>query len=160
MKIVIASLLLLLVAQLIPVSRENPAVSSEVPAGATVRSVLERSCYDCHSNQTRWPWYARIAPVSWLVVYDVNEAREHVNFSTWDQYTVAEREHNFEEIHEMIDEDEMPLWYYLPLHPEATLSEADRKRLLRWSKAAPGVRDNPATKSNTPSAEDHQHSDH
>jgi hypothetical protein len=71
-------------AQLVPLDRSNPPVSAEVPATPEVRAILKRSCYDCHSNETRWPWYAYAAPMSWLLVYDVHEAREHMNFSTWD----------------------------------------------------------------------------
>jgi hypothetical protein len=124
---------LLLLAQLVPVDRGNPPVEEEVPAAPEVRRILQRSCYDCHSNQTRWPWYARVAPFSWLVAHDVDEAREHMNFSTWNRYDDEEREEKLEEAWEEVEEGEMPLWFYLPLHPEARLSERDRELLRAWA---------------------------
>ncbi len=82
----IAVLIIALVAiQLVPVDRTNPPVETEVPATVEVRSILRRACYDCHSNETVWPWYSRIAPISWLVARDVREGREKVNLSTWNQ---------------------------------------------------------------------------
>jgi len=65
--------------QFIPVARTNPPVEGEISASPEVMSILRRACYDCHSNETRWPWYSKIAPVSWLSVKDVNEGREHLN---------------------------------------------------------------------------------
>jgi hypothetical protein len=132
-KLWIAGLLALGVAQLIPVERTNPPVREEVPAGEAVRAVLRRSCYDCHSNESRWPWYAHVAPVSWLVVHDVNEAREHMNFSTWDAYDAKERRKHLEEIWEEVEEGEMPLWFYVPLHPEARLGDEEKSLLRSWA---------------------------
>lgn len=126
-------LALLLVAQLVPVERSNPSTQGEVPATAEQREVLRRACYDCHSNETRWPWYARVAPVSWLVANDVAHGRKHVNFSTWDRYDAEERAESLEESWEMVDEGEMPLWFYVPLHPEARLDETDKRLLREWS---------------------------
>src|SRR5271166_3000619 len=73
--------------QLVPMSMTNPPITQDVAAPAPVELILRRGCYDCHSNETRWPWYARVAPVSWLVIRDVNRGRKHVNFSTWDKYS-------------------------------------------------------------------------
>jgi hypothetical protein len=96
--------------------------------------VLERSCYDCHSNETQWPWYSQVAPVSWLVHHDVVEGREHLNFSEWNQLSPDKRDHKLEEIEELVSEGDMPLAYYLPLHPAARLSEADKQAVVSWSK--------------------------
>ena len=123
-----------LVAQAIPVKRDNPPAEGEISAPPAVQALLKRSCYDCHSNQTRWPWYARIAPVSWLVAHDVHEGREHLNFSTWGRYSADERREHVEEIRENVEEGEMPLWFYLPLHPEAKLTAADVERIARWTR--------------------------
>ncbi len=135
-KIASAVLLALGVAQLIPVTRTNPPVEAEVEAAEEVLRILRNSCYDCHSHESRWPWYAHVAPVSWLVAHDVNEAREQLNFSTWDAYGAKERADHLEEIWEKVDEGEMPLWFYLPLHPEARLSDADKNALRAWTHAA------------------------
>jgi hypothetical protein len=109
-------------------------VTEEVAAPAEVRAVLERACWDCHSNQTRWPWYAHLAPVSWLVAHDVDEGRDELNFSTWDAYPAKKRAKKLEELIEVIEEDEMPLWYYVLLHPDARLAPPDRERLIGWAR--------------------------
>jgi hypothetical protein len=132
-KIAISVILILGLAQLIPVARTNPPIETEIPVDPEIRQILRRSCYDCHSNQTRWPWYARVAPASWLVARDVKHARKHMNFSTWNAYEAKERAHKFEEIEEEIHEGAMPLWYYLPLHPEARLSDEDKESLRAWA---------------------------
>ena len=121
--------------QLVPVPRDNPPVESEVPATEAVRSILRSSCYDCHSNESRWPWYAHVAPVSWLVAYDVHEAREHMNFSTWARYDAKKQAKHLEEVWEEVEEGEMPLFYYLWFHPDAKLSASDRAALHDWSRA-------------------------
>lgn len=126
----------MLLAQLVPIDRSNPPVTAEVPAPPAVRAILERSCYDCHSNQSRWPWYGYVAPLSWVMAYDIHEARDHVNFSTWDAYTEKKRVDMLEEVWEQVDEGEMPFFVYLPLHPEAELSEADKQLLEDWADPA------------------------
>jgi hypothetical protein len=139
-RILLALLGLFVLAQLVPISRTNPPVEEEVAAPAEVRAVLERSCYDCHSHATRWPWYARVAPASWLLAYDVSEGREHLNFSTWNRYDAEERAENLEEIDEMVSEGEMPPWFYLPLHVEASLSQADKATLRAWTGSSGSAR--------------------
>ena len=129
----VAAGVLLLAIQLVPVSRDNPPVEQVVPAPPGVIQVLERACYDCHSHETRWPWYANVAPVSWLVADDVAEAREHLNFSTWNRYDEEEKREKLEEIWEEVEEGEMPLWFYVPLHPEAELSDSDEMLIQRWT---------------------------
>ena len=95
-----------------------------------------RTCADCHSHETRWPWYAHVAPVSWLVEHDVREGREHFNVSAWD----AGPGHADEAAHEL-EEGEMPLWFYTPLHPEARLSDGEREELLAGLRATFGDED-------------------
>lgn len=122
-------------AQLVPVDRSNPPVAGEIEAPDDVRTVLERSCWDCHSNETVWPWYAHVAPVSWLVAQDVEEGREHANFSAWAAYDGKERDEVLEELVEVMEEEEMPLRKYTALHPSAKLSPAERERLIDWARA-------------------------
>jgi hypothetical protein len=121
-----------LAAQLVPVSRTNPPIETEAPAPPEIRAVLRRACYDCHSNETVWPWYSHVAPVSWLVADDVNHGRSHLNFSTWNRLTPDEQASTLREAWEQIDGGNMPLWYYLPLHSAARLSEADKELLRGW----------------------------
>lgn len=130
--IVVASILAL---QFYPLDRSNPPVVREVDAPAEVKAVLERACYDCHSHQTQWPWYAWVAPLSFLVVHDVSEAREHLNFSDWGRYTPEKARKKIDEILEQVEEGEMPLFYYLPLHPEAELTTEDRLAIEEWVSA-------------------------
>jgi hypothetical protein len=122
--------------QLVPIDRENPPVESEVTAPEEVREVLARACYDCHSNESRWPWYGYIAPTSWLIAYDIDEARDHMNFSTWNQYDEDEQIDMIEEVWEEVEEGEMPPFFYTPLHPSAQLDENDRAVLKEWSENA------------------------
>jgi len=137
-KILIGGSILLAAAQLVPVERTNPPVEEEVPAPAEVREVLRRACYDCHSNETRWPWYAHVAPVSWMVVHDVKHARKHLNFSTWNAYDAKKRRKKLDELWEEVDEGEMPLWTYRPLHPESRLDASDLRLLRAWAVGASG----------------------
>jgi hypothetical protein len=121
--------------QFIPVDRSNPPVEQEIVVSDEVRAVLRESCYDCHSNETRWPWYSYVAPVSWLVAEDVEHAREHVNFSTWNRYDAEERADHLEEIWEEIEEGGMPLRKYVWLHNDARLTDDDENVLRTWVEA-------------------------
>lgn len=127
----------IVVVQLVPVTRTNPAVEEEITAPAEVARVLERSCYDCHSFESRWPWYAYVAPASWYVTRHVNHAREHMNFSTWNRYDAEERADHIEEIGEEVGEGKMPLKSYLLLHRGARLSEEERATIQRWVEGSP-----------------------
>jgi hypothetical protein len=119
--------------QFVPVAAmENPASQPPLAEPPEVVAILKRACYDCHSHEVRWPWYSRIAPVSWLVARDVVEGRESINFSEWPD-DEDDRSFNREQTWDSVDSGEMPLWFYLPLHPEANLTEADKALLKKWS---------------------------
>lgn len=133
---VLAGLFLLI--QFLPLGaqRSNPPVVAE-PAwdSPRTRELFLRTCGDCHSNQTRWPWYSYVAPASWLVTSDVTEARKHLNVSEWHR-----EQEDADEAAEEFREGEMPLPIYLPLHPEARLDPDERKELLRGLLATFGER--------------------
>ncbi len=132
----VALVAILLVAQLFRIDKSNPPVESEVIAPPQVKEIMRRSCYDCHSNEVAWPWYADVAPASWLVAHDVHEGRDELNFSTWGTYSPARRQKKLKEIGKTIEEGEMPPWYYIyPMHREARLSPADRDVLMAWVKS-------------------------
>lgn len=131
--VVLAFVVALIAIQFVPVDRTNPPVEGEVPAPPEVRAILRRSCYDCHSNETVWPWYSRLAPVSWLLAKDVREGRGELNFSTWNRYSTQQQVHKLKESWEEVEEGEMPLWFYLPVHRDAELSDSDRATLRRWA---------------------------
>jgi Haem-binding domain len=122
--------------QLVPFGRnhENPPVVQEPAWSAPeVRQLAVAACYDCHSNETKWPWYTWVAPMSWLVYHDVEDGRKHMNFSEWDR-----KQKDAHEAPEMVEEGEMPPWFYLPVHPEAKLTADEKAQLIRGLKATVG----------------------
>ena len=131
---VAAAIVAAVAAQFVPVKRDNPPVTFEVGAPAEVKTILERSCYDCHSNRTRWPWYSRVAPVSWLVARDVHRGRKEMNFTEWPAFDFEEQEHLLGEIVKQVDRGKMPLPIYLVMHGDAMLHADDRRRLLAWAR--------------------------
>jgi hypothetical protein len=122
-----------IIIQLVPVDRSNPPATAPLQADADVMQVLRTSCYDCHSNETVWPWYSYVAPVSWLVAKDVREGRQHLNFSEWGNMAPSAQAHAREEAYEEAGEGEMPLPIYLPAHPEARLGSEEIAVLARWA---------------------------
>ena len=102
--------------------------------GPETRALAVRACFDCHSNETRWPWYSHVAPASWLVQRDVDEGREALNFSEW-QRTYKEAG----ESSETVNEGEMPLQTYVLMHPSARLSLAERRALAQGLTATLGA---------------------
>lgn len=124
---------LVLLIQLVPYGRNhtNPPVLSEPGWDSPqTRELARRACFDCHSNQTVWPWYSQIAPMSWLIQKDVDEGREKMNFSEWGR-AGGERGQETDEIGEVIREGKMPPSSYLLLHPNARLSQAEKEALIR-----------------------------
>lgn len=116
------------VIQLVPYghSHANPPVTKEAPWDSPqTRDLFHRACFDCHSNETVWPWYSNVAPVSWLVQHDVDGGRRHLNFTGWDR-----PQRNSDHIAEQVNGGDMPPWYYLPMHPPARLSAAEKQALV------------------------------
>jgi hypothetical protein len=129
----LAILGVLVIIQLIPVNRTNPPVESDIPTSPEVKAVLRHACYDCHSHETVWPWYSRVAPISWLLVWDVHEGRAALNFSTWDRYSTQERVKKLKESWEAVAEGEMPPWFYLAVHRDVRVSAQERALLRQWA---------------------------
>ena len=129
---------LLLAAQFVRPARTNPAAEGARAMEAHLRvppqvaSILERSCNDCHSNRTEWPWYSHVAPVSWFVVDHVEEGRRDMNFSDWPQSESAEL---LKSICHEVKSGAMPLGSYTLLHADARLSHADVLTLCAWASA-------------------------
>jgi Haem-binding domain len=142
MSVGVAALVILgLLIQLVPYGRDhtNPTVMQEPQwDNPQTRAFAKRACFDCHSNETVWPWYSNIAPVSWLIYRDVSEGREHFNFSEWDMHPSLpegegageEHQHGPEVIKEVLESGEMPPKQYLILHPEARLSNEELQVLI------------------------------
>jgi hypothetical protein len=99
---------------------------------ARIQAILQRSCYDCHSHQTHWPWYSSVAPASWLVAEDVSEGRRHLNFSTWGTYPRGKRIARLEAMISELDRGKMPPSSYLLLHRNAALTAEEKEVLLSW----------------------------
>jgi hypothetical protein len=131
----IAVIVILLALQFVPVEKINPPDHGEAGAPAEVRALLRRACFDCHSNETVWPWYASVAPISLLIARDVNKGRREVNFSIWNQYDDKRKARKRREIAKEVEKGSMPLRYYLALHHDAKLTAAERDLIVKWAKA-------------------------
>ncbi len=119
--------------QFINVDRTNPVVTADLKAPVAIKELLVKSCYDCHSNQTEWPWYSYVAPVSWLVANDVAEGRKHLNFSDWEKLPGRKKEELKKEIWEEVRDDNMPMTIYTYTHPEAKLDFTQKNLIKQWA---------------------------
>lgn len=97
-----------------------------------VRTIVKRSCYDCHSFETNYPWYTDIAPVSWWIKSHINEGRSYINFSEWENYTDEQKARKLLNSVAYIKPDQMPLSSYVSQHPEAKLSAKDKNVVMDW----------------------------
>jgi len=118
--------------QFLPTSRDNPPVTGDISAPEAVAVTLRRACYDCHSNETRWFWYSRVAPVSWLIARDVASGRRELNFSAWNNYFPQTRRRKLQWMERSIAAGKMPPASYLMTHPAARLNALDRTALTNW----------------------------
>lgn len=139
MRTAVFSLLICLAAvlggmQLVPLEfpRDNPPATAPLQGPPEVVAVVQRSCQDCHSNATRWPWYAWVAPASWIVTEDVAAARARLNFSAWEGLREGVKRRNARKVVEEVAAGEMPLRSYLWLHPETSIRPEDLKTLITW----------------------------
>jgi hypothetical protein len=126
--VVVVGIALFGLIQLVPLGRDHtnpPVVQAVTWDSPQTEALVRRTCLNCHSNQTEWPWYSNIAPASWLVVNDVAQARDHMNFSDW-----GERGRSVQELVRQIERGNMPPARYLALHPEAKLSAEERAQLI------------------------------
>ena len=114
-------------------SRGSLLEGGEIDGGTL--SILERACQNCHSERTDWPWYSHVAPVSWLLVDDVNSARGLFNLSEWARLDRDRQDRKLRQICDEVEDGGMPLWYYTPLHRGSKLSPADVKTLCDWTNA-------------------------
>jgi hypothetical protein len=137
--VVIVGAACFLVAQFFGPAKTNPvrdpsqSIESRLQLTPPVAAILDRSCNDCHSNKTRWPWYSNVAPVSWFVIDHVDQGRMHLNFSEWQLYNSREVDGLLQGICQEVKAGAMPLTSYTPLHPGAKLSPEDVKILCDWT---------------------------
>jgi hypothetical protein len=115
-----------------PVVPGHDALASNAPP-ASVAALLRNSCYDCHSFETKWPWYSYIAPVSWYVSRDIDAARSNLNFSEWPHDDAKRARKRWRHIADEVENGEMPLRSYVLLHREAHLDPGQRAELVKWA---------------------------
>jgi len=134
--IIVAAIIII---QLIPTRRpevittnKNDMVTNNVVPD-TVALLLKNACYDCHSNETKYPWYSYVAPVSWLISRDIRLGREELNFSKWESLSKMDKAKMLEEIVDEIESGAMPMSIYVLMHPEAKLSMSNRDMIMNWA---------------------------
>ena len=138
--IVVGLVAILILIQIIPANRTNPPVipsrslEAHVQVPPEVQAVLKRSCYDCHSSATVWPWYSHVAPVSWYVAHDVNTGRSHVNFQDWEaQVNEQEGKEHLGLTCKLVREGKMPPADYRVLHKGTDVSPQETNTVCAWS---------------------------
>ncbi len=125
--------------QFFRMAKTNPAIDptqtieSRLQVSPQAEAIFDRSCNDCHSNKTRWPWYSNVGPVSWLVISDVNDARKVMNLSEWGAYDKDKQSRRLRGMCEQVQDGQMPLSIYTPLHPGSKLSAEDKQTLCDWA---------------------------
>lgn len=118
--------------QYIEVERTNPPVKYDLKAPSEIKNIFKNACYDCHSFETKWPWYSKVAPLSWVIIDHVDDGRKHLNFSQWESLDNRKREELKKEIWKELVDDEMPLKSYTYLHPGASLEVTQKNILKKW----------------------------
>lgn len=132
-KLLLIPLALILI-QFIPVQCSVPPVNGRPQIPPDVEPLLMSACWDCHSSETVWPAYSRIAPASWLMQWHVDHGREYLNFTNWDALSPEEIQIASAQIIHVIERGEMPLASYVWMHPDAKLTPAQKERLIAWAK--------------------------
>ena len=129
------------VIQAIRPARTNPPIdptqeiTAKMPVDPAVQDIFSRSCNDCHSQRTVWPWYSNVAPVSWLVVRDVDDGRQHMNLSNFSMTPPRRLARTLENVCREVRSGDMPMTIYVPMHPKSKLNPADVDTLCKWSDA-------------------------
>ncbi|HVW15252.1 MAG TPA: heme-binding domain-containing protein [Mucilaginibacter sp.] len=144
-KIVLGLLVILVAIQFIRPGKNisaGPFVNSidkHYPVPKDVQAILKRSCYDCHSNNTYYPWYNNIQPVAWLLAHDVNEGKEDLNFDEFSNYSSSQKREKFDKLTDEVKDGEMPMSIYTVIHRDAVLSEAEKQSLITWANGLKGT---------------------
>lgn len=111
-------------------------VSAKFALPQNVQNILQASCYDCHSNNTKYPWYFKVQPVAWLLDNDVRTGKENLNFSEFGSYPVSEQYQKFKAIIKDVETDDMPLKYYLIIHRHAKINQQQKSSIINWAKGS------------------------
>lgn len=138
-KILFAIFILLVIAQFFRPEKNDGNLESvnaflaETNPPESVKAILQESCFDCHTNSSRYPWYNAITPVNYWLADHIKHGKKHLNFSNWDGNSVKRKDHKFEEIIEMVEQKEMPLPSYTYTHSEARLNEEQIQAVIDWA---------------------------
>lgn len=116
-----------------PAVDESQTIFAKAQVPPDVAAIFDRSCRDCHSNKTVWPWYTKISPVSWWLANHVQEGRKDLNLSEWGKLPPDRQDRKLRQMCDEVQDGQMPLSSYLPMHPAAKLSEQDKKTLCDWT---------------------------
>jgi hypothetical protein len=140
-KILLIILVVLIVVQFIQPSRNlgGPTtndITRVVTVPDDVMTLLKKSCYDCHSNHTNYPWYSRITPVNWWLDNHIRDGKHELNFSEFASYSAKKMSKKLDEASELVQKKEMPLGSYTFIHTDAKLNEQQRTRIVEWADAA------------------------
>lgn len=119
--------------QFFPVNRDNPPVEADLVASERVKSILKKSCYDCHSNETNYPFYSYVFPISVILQNHIEEGRQELNFSNWEKLSISKKASKASDILEEIESNEMPLFSYTLFHKNAKLSPEELQILKKWT---------------------------
>lgn len=139
-KVLIVFLVAFIIIQFFPIDKTNPPLNPGMDflkikkTPPEIARIINTSCYDCHSNETRYPWYSNIAPSSWFVKNHIDGGRKHLNFSTFVMYEPKRQAHKLQECIEMIEKEEMPLESYIVGHQNAKLTPEQRQELIKYFK--------------------------
>lgn len=137
-KLFLALLVMLIIIQFFPISTDNPSTVAEeeleaiIGSGYSEMSLIKDACYDCHSNDSKFPGYSRLQPVGWFLRSHIRGGRQKVNFSTWGKYSPKQQNHKLQECVEVIEENRMPMKSYTWLHPKSKLSQGDKDNLIAF----------------------------
>jgi len=139
--IVIALIAFLVIAQFFPIDKTNPTSDQSLdfitltnPPLAIAHN-LEIACYDCHSNQSKYPWYTNVAPISWWIKGHIDNGRKHLNFSNWGEYKDGKKDHKLDECIDLVEKNWMPLLTYKIAHPDSKMSEEERMEMIAFFKS-------------------------
>lgn len=137
-KIIVPIVLILGLIQFIP--HQHPTATADaadkiVVNNPEVKNILDKACMDCHSNETKYPWYAEVTPINMWIDGHIEEGREHLNFSEWNSLSEEDRKHAIKETIEVVHEKEMPMLFYWLIHWDAKLTDAERETLVTYFKS-------------------------
>lgn len=137
-KILLALIAFMIIAQFFRIDKTNPPVIAandilvSTAAPENIKNMMKAACYDCHSSETKYPWYMDIAPISWWTKRHVNNGRSSLNFSEWVTFSAKKKKHKLEESALKVRKKWMPISSYLLMHPEAKMTEEEREELASW----------------------------